>query len=166
LKRILSFGLVSLLLISVLLVGTGCKNITGGGWFIDWDSENKITFGINGQSLDEPSDLDPQLCQAKGHIQLIDHGTGDRIHCTFIITGFGEASKPYLSNFGGPATINGEDGYIVVVEVHDMGEPGIQAGDLIGVLVFEEDNIDPQNPFKKYTGWLGGGNIQVHGATY
>jgi len=138
--------------------------MTGGGWFIDWDSENKITFGINAQSLDEPSDLDPQLCQAKGQIQLIDHGTRERIHGTFIISGLGVGSKSYVSNSGGPATINGEDGYIVVVEVHDMGEPGIQAGDFIGVQVFDEDN--PGSPVREYHGWLGGGNIQVHGATY
>ena len=158
--RKLTILLISLLLLSMLVVGTGCNKMTGGGWFIDEVSGSKITVGFNAQPLDEPSDLDPDLSQAKGQFQLIDHGTKDRIRVTFIATYDGDA--PVVSDFGGPATINGEGGYIVVVEVHDNGEPGIQAGDLVSLSLFDEDEVDPENPLRRYYGWLGGGNVQVH----
>ena len=163
-RRILSFGLVLLILISVLLLGIGCNKITGGGWFIDENTGNKITFGLNAQPLDEPLIVEMngetfEGLYAKGQLQLIDHVTKERIHCTFVGTANG--SDPTVSDFGGPATINGEGGYFVTVEINftnklNPEEPPVY---VIAISVSHED--DPDNN-RSIWGVLDGGSVKIH----
>ena len=103
-KRILSFGLLSLLLVSVLVIGVGCKKMTGGGWFYQTEivynpdtsniefivTDNKITFSFTAQPLDETHPDSDMALLAKGQFQLVDHSTKDRIHCEFVATGEGD----------------------------------------------------------------------------
>jgi len=163
--------LVSLLLISVLVIGTGCNKITGGGWFIDKNTGNKITIGLNAQPLDEPFIVDGEviegLLRAKGQLQLVDHVTKERIHCEFI--GTADASSPTTADFGGPATINREGGFVVSIEMNFKaiipGQPDVW---FIAIAVMDEDNIDPSNALRTIIGilsgddTLSGGNIFIH----
>jgi len=162
-RRGLGIGVVLLL----LFAGTAMASdmMTGGGWFIDLYSENRITVGFNGQPLDEYSSEYPGMLQAKGQFQLIDHGTKDRIHCEFTLTPENgpDPNKPWISLFIGPATLNGEGGYIAGLEFHDNVDYGpMGAGDMVAVILFDAENIDPGNPVRSYVGFLGGGNARQH----
>ncbi len=163
-KNILKFGLVLLLLLSVLVIGVGCDKMSGGGWFLDMDSGNKITVGFNAQALDEYYSEPDEVLQAKGQFQLIDHGTKDRIHCEFVATGEGDMDgKPWVSFFGGPATLNGEGGYVAGVEFHDNVDYGQSGkGDLVTVVLLDAENPDFNNPVRSYGGFLSGGNARQH----
>ena len=155
-KRSLILGLGLLSLLALLVTGTGFSKMTGGGWFTDWYSGNKITVSLNGQPLDEYVTEPGEEIEAKGQFQLIDHGTKDRIHIEFSMTK--ETDKPWVSFFAGLATLNGEEGYFAGVEFHndvDYGDLG--AGDLVTVVLLDGDNPDFSNPVRHYAGFLSGG---------
>jgi len=174
--------LVILLLLSVVLVGVGCKKMTGGGWFYQTEivynpdthemefivTDNKITFSFTAQPLDETHPDDDRALLAKGQFQLIDHSTKDRIHCAFALTGDGDMpDKPWVSFFAGPATLNGEGGYVAAVEFHNnTTEFGDIAVDFVSVSLIDVDDLDPnggQPPsVLSYAGVLEGGNARLH----
>ena len=122
----------------ILVLGfflTGCK-VTGGGWFYDQNG-NKCTLGFNAQADDETG-------EAKGQFQFNDHA-GTKIHAS--VTGLWELEGQYYIFWG-----ETKDGEYVGVEVQDLGEPGVDAGDNVWVRI---DSME-------WYGSLGGGNIQAH----
>jgi hypothetical protein len=163
LKIVLSIFLVGVL----VLITTGCKKITGGGWFINdgWEGmDNSIIFGFTAQPTGEPISHnnpfyppDIELQTAKGKFQLIDRNAKTRIHGTFIGTYIDE--DDIQSTFWGLCSINGEDGHLLEARFTDNGEPGVLAGDRIEVWIDSPVGIAfPPN----YMGTLKGGNIQIH----
>lgn len=140
------------LLIIIGLIGmTGCieypsQKTTGGGWFFDSTTGNKITFGFNAQPIEDGD--------AQGKFQLIDHVDKTRVHGTFFITH--DVTAPDSSAlFEGTCSINGSGDYDLYVIFLDLGEPGIAAGDNITV------GVNTTAPLI-YSGSIGGGNIQIH----
>jgi hypothetical protein len=127
---------------------------TGGGWFLDTLTGNRITFGFTAQPLEEPVGE----INAKGKFQLIDHGDKTKVHGTFYAT-IGTTSN-FISMFFGTCLVNREDGYLYGIQVEDLGEPGPSAGDYI--IIGISHISDPENPLYEYMGYLEGGNIQVH----
>jgi hypothetical protein len=148
-----SLTLVIVLLLSFGLIGVlaGCidypsQKTTGGGWFTDNITGNKVNFGFNAQPIDET--------EAKGKFQLVDSANKVRIHGTLDTTL--EVTSPDVSaHFQGTCSINGEGSYNLTAYFIDIGEPGITAGDAIGIEIGTE-------PPTLYFGWIGGGNIQIH----
>jgi hypothetical protein len=74
--------LVALVLVICLIVfAAGCEIYTkasGGGWLASASlvEGERATFGFNLQ-------IDPDTAQAKGHFQLVDHGTGQKFSASF-----------------------------------------------------------------------------------
>jgi len=149
-------------LVAVLaLAGVGCDTgakVTGGGWFNDsmngvYDSAtdtwsgNRVNFGFNAQ-VDKNGEV-------KGQFQLIDHDANINLHGTF-------DHMDILGLWGGVCvvkgigSVNGED---VPFELSciDAGEPGPSAGDMVAVWVYADSPLF-------YSGYLEGGNVQVHKA--
>ncbi len=143
---------LTLVLAVALAAGVACFKTTGGGWFINENGENgsKVTFGFTAHPVGEPVG---DIQEAKGKFQLVDHGTKTRIHGTFSTTASDTDST--WSTFGGPCTVNGEDGYSFAVIVSDRGEPSFSAGDLIDISIWGPTDY-------RYFGVLRGGNIQIH----
>ncbi len=141
------WALVVLLVAALAAVGVGCNKVTGGGWFIDEDTDHKITLGFTAQPTGDES--------AKGQFQLVDHFYKPplRIHGTFIATS--DEIDPNESAFAGTCSINGQGEYDFGVIWEDYGEPGVSAGDYL------EIGVD-SSPEIHYSGYLSGGNIQVH----
>ena len=170
-KRKLGLGLVFLLLLVLLVTGTGFTKVTGGGWFYDTIiivedgeldvtiTENRISVAFNGKPLDGEILVGGYiLTNAKGQLQLIDHATGDRIHCKIVATN--ETGKPEASFYAGPATLNGEDGYFLGVEFHNDVDYGqIGAGDFVSVSLRDESGLIV---IKSYAGFLVGGTAHQY----
>ncbi len=170
-KRKLGLGLVFLLILVLIVTGTGFTKMTGGGWFYDTIiiaeegeivdiifTENMISVAFNGQPQEGIYQQGDgyTLTNAKGQLQLIDHATGDRIHCKIVATR--DTGKPEASFYAGPATFNGDDGYFVGVEFHndtDFGEIG--AGDWVSVSLHDEGSM---TVVKSYAGFLVGGTAK------
>ncbi len=146
-KYVLVFVLIAAVLLGApgSVANANANKITGGGWFIDDSSDNKITFGFDGKQTPEH----PRNYIAKGQFQLVDHGTGDRIH------GIIEEISTSGLKFKGSCSKNGQGDYILRVMLLDLGKPGVQPGDKIFVTIWE-------SPIRSYTGELKGGNIKVH----
>ena len=147
--------IINLVLAFLLVVGligvVGCieypsEKTTGGGWFTDNLTGHKITFGFNAQPTDNG--------EAKGKFQLVDNANKTRIHGTFSIT-HNVTDNETVALFQGTCSINGEDGYSLYVGFLDLGEPGVSAGDMVGVEI-------GTTPPLTYSGNLSGGNIKIH----
>ena len=142
------YGLVVLLVAVLAVVAGGGEaaaggnkttgGATGGGWFIDWWSEQKITFGFNARPTGDES--------AEGEFQLVDHDSKTRIHGTF--------HSKIGRKFHGTCSINGEGDYTFFVICRDGGEPGI-GKDFINIRI---------TGYRFYYGYLQGGNIKLHEA--
>jgi len=143
---------LALLLVAGLIGVAGCvefypsEKTTGGGWFTDNLTGHKITFGFNAQPTDNG--------EAKGKFQLVDSADKTRIHGTLSVT-HNVTDNETVAIFEGTCSINGEDGYSLYVGFLDLGEPGVSAGDMIGVEI-------GTNPPLIYSGNLSGGNIKIH----
>ena len=136
---------LAILLVAIALT-TGCQppqptvgKATGGGWFIDENTENKCTFGFNAQGKDRPEGL-----IFTGQFQFKDHGTGQKIHLNEMM-GFLDLDNSAM--FAG----TDKEGIDVGVIVTDLGEPGPGVG----------DSIEIWHGIKTWTGTILGGNIQV-----
>ena len=142
------YGLVILLVAVLALVGTGCYSsakATGGGWFTDDYSGNRITFGFNAYGTVDDNTV-------TGQVQLIDHGTKPptKIHGTF----YGRSGTNW---FEGTCFVNGEGPHPFRLGGKDIGEQGPDKGDWVYVWVGEKA------PWEyKYSGYLEGGNIKGH----
>ena len=158
--KIFKIALAIILMVGLLAGTMGCKKTTGGGWFIDEFTGNKVTFGFNAQPVGEPW-IDPYgnwYRDAKGQFQLIDHGAKIRIHGTFTTT-WAEDGTNETDFVSYDASVNGVGGYGVCVLLRDYGEPGPSAGDAIAI-PWVRDSFG--NVVYDAQGYLGGGNIQVH----
>ncbi len=118
-------------------------SITGGGWFNDLTTGNKITFGFNAL---------PTSDGAKGQFLLIDHGSKTRMRGTINKI---DLAGPILSRFKGEGSIDGNEVPYTVL-ITDRGEPGFGPGDIITILI--DGSFPPA-----YSGELGGGNLKIHG---
>ena len=148
--------IINLVLAFLLVVGligvVGCVELhpsektTGGGWFTDNVTGHKITFGFNAQPTDNG--------EAKGKFQLVDKANKTRIHGTLSVT-HNVTDNETVALFEGTCSVNGEDGYSLYVGFLDLGEPGVSAGDMVGVEIGTP-------PLLTYSGNLSGGNIKIH----
>ena len=120
-------------------------SITGGGWFNNFFTENKITFGFNALPTRDGAEA-----TAKGQFLLIDHGSKTRMRGTINSIGL---AGPILSWFKGEVSIDG-DAVSYTVNIYDFGEPGLGEGDKITIFI---DGMVPT-----YHGDLGGGNLKRH----
>ena len=100
--------------------------VTGGGQCIVGANKEipSASFGFNAMWFSR----DPS---PKGEINYVDHITDMHVHAhdlTYLEVWFDEpGNKPWplmKAKFGGPCTVNGEDGHFVDVYVEDHGEPG------------------------------------------
>jgi hypothetical protein len=134
----LKTAIISLVILTVemdLTVGS-LGMVNGGGMFID-QNEHKITFGFNVKVIDEET--------FQGELQLVDHGTGQKIHVSEIqdiIMGDNAAL------FSGVT----KDGVNVVVCYYDKPEPD----DFDYIEVYYNSTQDPY-----WYGNLTKGNIQI-----
>ena len=146
-KYVLAFVLIAAVLLGApgSVANAKANKITGGGWFIDDSSGNKITFGFDGKQTPEP----PRNYIAKGQFKLVDHGSGDRIH------GIIEEILVGGLAFKGSCSINGQGDYTFYVRFSDRGKPGAEPGDEIYVAIWESS-------MRFYEGELKGGNIKIH----
>ncbi len=148
-KKLLKYTACLAVLVMVMALFTGCiltGKVTGGGWFIDEDTDNKCTFGLNAHG----DYREGEGIIYKGQFQFNDRVGGIKIHAKVMsLLDFGETY----------AWFHGEDdeGKDVYVFVEDMGQPGADPGDSIKIW-YDTSPIDPPT----YEGDLGGGNIQVH----
>ena len=152
------YALVILLVAVLALVGVGCKKVTGGGQFKDFDA-GTVTFAFNAQPTEAYEDTtSPEEIGAKGQFQLVAHGSKTRIHGSF--NGTWTWTDNYTSTFFGTCTINGTDVEPFNVTFYDNGEQGLNKGDGIIVLIGSTNPIDP--PKYAYSGDLTAGNIKIH----
>src|SRR3989442_1929743 len=132
--------------------------MTGGGWFSPPNSNRpgRVNFGFNaGPRPGNPTDV-------KGHVNVIDHDSGDHIQGTDVTDYFQCANDPGCNDpqddcriFAGPATFNGAAGYNFRAIACDYGEPGradrfsieVRAGGTtVGSPVYFADNYRPAPP--------------------
>lgn len=129
---------ISLVILTVamdLTVGS-LGMVNGGGMFID-QNEHKITFGFNAKVIDEET--------FQGEFQLVDHGTGQKIHVSEIQDIIMGDNVAFFSGLT-------KDGVIVVVCYYD--KPGPDESDYIEV--YYDDSPQPY-----WYGNLVKGNIQI-----
>jgi len=134
--------------------------VTGGGWFAPPYSTRfgRVNFGFNAG----PRPGNPEI---KGHLNLVDHGSGDHIQGVNVDFYQVWPNDPeHCRTFGGDADFNGLPGRYQAW-VCDYGEPGrndrfaLQVF-LDSVTVYYADNYD-DSPAPE-GGQLDGGNIQLH----
>jgi hypothetical protein len=155
-KKLLVFGL-ALIMVFALLVGfTGCAipdKATGGGFLINdrncsGENGGKVTFGFNVKY--------DGIC-ASGEFQLVDHGNGNPGQ-NIIVHGTFTGASAFFKTAAGVCTIKGlgslDGEYPFTLYVQDKGEPGVW--DKINVKI-----VIP-GPDLSYSGYLDGGNIQLH----
>lgn len=125
-------------------------SITGGGWFNDLITRNKITFGLNARPTSDGAVVD-----AVGQFLLIDHGSKTRMRGTIDSMCLTEPTgdPPQPSRFWGEVSKDGDEEVPYRVDIEDYGEPGLGEGDTITILI---DGIPT------YYGELGGGNLKIH----
>jgi hypothetical protein len=154
----------------------GCIDfVTGGGWFVDPDSNRppgvRVNFGFNAgpRSAQNPDDL-------KGHLNFVDHGgpTSPRMHVKGINVMVYErwgSDMEHCRTFGGDAVVNGASGWTYIAVVCDYSEPGrddrfqLQLFDPGGAPVYNADNRRESGACpagEPECGVLDGGNIQLH----
>ena len=160
----LAFSLVFILATTILVSHVALANNpseftkkTGGGWFTDWYTENKVTFSVAAQAL-EPNPDKPFYVSAKGNFQLIDHTDKIKIHGT-IDYYFYYPEAPEWSMWEGECSVDGKDDYYFLLSLHDEDEPG-WAGEWAWILIYED--FRHRILYREY--WLDGkqGNIKAH----
>ena len=163
-KKIIKPIVCLVILLFVIALTTGCigyvSKATGGGWFIDEETQHKCTFGFNVNLKDNPGAVQNDKTFT-GQFQFKDHGTGTKIHLDEI-TYIEPDDSMTVNNI---AYFEGWDkgGNFVVVAVLDLGEPGPDAGDCIAIWYNPDpDTFDPDIDPPDWYGTLGGGNIQAH----
>ena len=114
--------------------------VTGGGWIRT--CESKANFGF-------VAGYKPGKDYISGNFNYVDHGLKMHVKSESIETYDGEDN---WREFSGPATIDGDGGYWFDVYVEDNGEPG--RGDFFSLTLSTGYHAE---------GYLGGGNIQIHG---
>jgi len=141
---------------SIIELERGTGKVTGGGQCIVGDNEMipSASFGFNAMWFSR----DPS---PKGELNYVDHITGMHVHIhelTYLwVWEDLPGNKPWplmKAVFGGPCTIDGEEGFFADVYVEDNGEPG----------TMDKFQITLS------TGYVGGsdtvamlvGNIQIH----
>jgi hypothetical protein len=130
--------------------------VTGGGQCIVGDNERIPSAGFGFNAMWFSRDPSP-----KGELNYVDHITGMHVHIhelTYpVVWEDLPGNKPWplmKARFGGPCTIDSEEGFFAYVYVEDNGEPG---------------TID-KFQITLSTGYVGGsntvailvGNIQIH----
>jgi hypothetical protein len=147
-------ALVVVLVAVLALAGVGCNKVTGGGWFIDTGTGNKITIGFNAQPTGVPtveaSLVDP--ITAKGQFELIDHDSKTRVHGSF--EGTYASTGEGASYFEGTCSVNGgesESFWVLASDDIDFGDGPV-----------DSIEISIGDGHLYYNGVLQGGNIQVH----
>ena len=142
-KKLLKYVACLAILLMVIVLFTGCDflegKVTGGGWFIDEDTQNKCTFGFVAQG---------KCFEYKGQFQFNDH-EDTKIHTD--VEGLLEFGETYAVFVG-----EDEEGNYVKVSVWDLGQPGADPGDYIKIW-YNEIGGSPN-----WQGELGGGNLKVH----
>lgn len=122
-----------------------CGKVTGGGFVYRYAAEAKVTFGFNAM-VTKRGDV-------RGHITVIDHWDGwegGPLHLNSTeLTGF-SAPRENTRIFSGLARVNGKEDVEFAVKVVDNGEPG------------RHDKFFLLFPGYNVSGWLLGGNIQIH----
>lgn len=147
------------ILLVVIALTTGCigyvSKATGGGWFIDEETQHKCTFGFNVNLKDNPGAVQNDKTLT-GKLQFKDHETGVKIHLDEM-TYIEPDSMTVNDNI---AYFEGwdKDGNFVKVAVQDLGEPGPDAGDGIAIEYYDGTQ------YWEWYGTLEGGNIQAHPA--
>lgn len=139
--------------------------VTGGGHFLPPNSNRpgRVNFGFNA------GPRSPNNMEVKGHLNLIDHVSGDHLKGVNVL-GYARLgdSEDLCRFFGGDAEFNGNPGYRYLALVCDYGEPGrfdrfaveVRLG---GTLVYHADDARASCPAgKPHCGELDGGNIQLH----
>ena len=135
--------------------------VTGGGWFAPPFSNRpgRVNFGFNAG----PRPGNPEI---KGHLNLVDHFSGDHIEGVNVdFYAVWENDPEHCRTFGGAVSTNGLAGDRYQAWVCDYGEPGRNDRFALqvffeGVTTYYADNYDgtpaPEG------GQLDGGNIQLH----
>lgn len=115
--------------------------VTGGGWITGTPSGSKGTFGVSGGIKNG---------DFWGHLIYIDHGrNGTEIRGTEVTAYV--AVNAVTRHIEGTAEINGQGGFAYQVDVSDNGEPGRNDTFMLKL----------SNGYTA-SGYLGGGNIQIH----
>ena len=154
---------VLLLIVGLVMSAVGCiefyesPKATGGGWFYEDGTGDKVTFGFTAIPTGVIENGDTTYV-AKGKFQLVDHNDGTVVHGTFLIQSIDELFEGE-SEFCGECSLDGIDGYFFGCWFLDNGEPGASEGDEIYVLISDGDLFSLE-----YSGQLQGGNIKVHNA--
>jgi hypothetical protein len=162
-------GLVILLVVSLAVFTLGCPKTTGGGWFYDEDTGDKITFGFNAKPVGAPYNCgrygDEMNCQdAKGKFQLVDHNDplveddDTVVHGSFFVTVEGESVWGYVT-FGGTCRVNGTGEYDFDVVLYDEDLGGLGQGDWVELTIY---NVGGENLYYSGNVAAGGGNIKIH----
>ena len=143
--------LAALLVVSASTMGCVDK-ATGGGWFYDYDTGNKCTFGFNAQYKDNPGAVETGKIFT-GQFQFKDHETGVKFHLEEMISVEPDDGSPGAGFEG-----YDKDGKFVIVCVDDGGEPGWGEGDAIAI--WREPDEPDGDP--TWCGYIEGGNIVAH----
>ena len=164
-KKLALFLLLVVVFITTILVSPVAladnplelRKQTGGGWFIEWYTGNKVTFSFTAQTL-EPFTETPSYISAKGEFQLIDHIEKTRIHGT-IDYWYCLPDTPWWGDWRGECSIDGIGGYYFLLFAHDKDEPG-WPGEWAWILIYE--NPACTQKYGEY--WLdeGRSNIKTH----
>jgi len=153
----LKIGLGLLLIVALLVTMTACTGpsvkTTGGGWFTDCKTLDKITFGFTAIPTGDDK------C-AKGQFELIDHvGKGGNVNIHGEFNKLGIVNPNFnTTKFFGTCSINGQREYDFEVQFTDNGNPGVDPGDMIKVYISGWGSKYKAD----YYGELGGGNIVIH----
>jgi hypothetical protein len=158
--------MVLVFIILLVSVTAGCVEIggnkaTGGGWFIDEETESFITFGFNAMPIGDPyinEDLQEEVRDVKGQFQLIDHTDKIKIHGTFNY-GSPDLDITDTSAFIGECFVDKDGPHLFGVLLTVEAE-----GSSVYLWIDMNDNlIDDGEPTDKYySGDLEGGSIKIH----
>ncbi|WP_405232039.1 hypothetical protein [Lentisalinibacter salinarum] len=173
-KRIITnFALATITALAL----SGCNKITGGGWLEGIDG-GLVSFGFNAQPVGEApgecefSPFGPSVAcwPAKGHFNLIDHGSvsGKPMQIRGSFTGTYTGQSPLAceeqapevcgSIFTGEAVVDGYS-YAMRLRITDNGQGSGTIGDFFE-LFLSPTNGGPQ--IGPYVSTIGGGNLKVH----
>lgn len=171
-------ALVGVLVAVLALAGAGCGKVTGGGWFYDEQTENRVTIGATAQPGEFIEWYIPEelgIAEAKGQFQLVDHGTntGTRttIHGTFTRTYVGSMvdafddsdEEGYIAVYWGICSVNGEEDVPFWAEFYcEYVDPDTLEGpiDYVYISIGTDEYGIPGDIV--YCGEIQGGNMMVH----
>ena len=156
---------VGLVLISILALSIGLMGCAGdmhgtGGGFIEDCNGDKVTFGFNFHATGDRSDF-----VAKGQFQLVDHSVKPplRIHGTF-----DDVDRFWLPLIGtqylaeGMCEIKGEGSFKFYLYAFDDGEPGIDDFVYVHLVIPGGGGFKGIDNDLIYHGMIDGGNLQMH----